>query len=77
MSPLKGRKDESRKKKDVSYSVPNLSNPIKTSTLTMILENLIKPDLAFYCHQLSLAKLITGAKSIFLRERFTQYLLLL
>ena len=43
MSPLKGRKDESRKKKDVSYSGPNINNPIKTSTLTMGLEKLIKP----------------------------------
>ena len=45
MSPLKGRKDESRKKKDVSYSGPNINNPIKTSTLTIVLEKLIKPGL--------------------------------
>ena len=43
MSPLKGRKDESRKKKDVSYSGPNINNPIKTSILIMGLEKLIKP----------------------------------
>ena len=34
MSPLKGRKDESRKKKDVSYSVPNLNDPVKSHVRT-------------------------------------------